>query len=400
MNKSYFFLMPLVGIATIITMVDSQILAESVGRELATIAQNTTVMIEGQNSGSGVIIAKSGNTYSVLTAKHVIATDDEYEIVTGNGETYRLDYSKVEKLTDVDLAIAYFNSERNYQTANLGNSLEISLGTKIYIAGWPHPEAPINQNLLVLTEGNIAAIAPRPLPEGYQLVYTNITKTGMSGGPIFNQQGEVIGIHGQGQGRRIYLENYQQVDLKSGFNLGIPLQNLYHQQLPHLKLPAIASNISLDNQPQSYWNKAPRLIDNATTYNNTRVKNATYYFTVTIPPDAGAPLQQLTFQQTQWADFWTSYDIEKSQAFEGTRRNRGTKIPLELISLDEKNETITVVFSSPIAPGNTITIGLKPHQTPNYEGVYLFQITAFPPGGASRSLNLGIARLHFYQNRN
>ncbi len=35
------------------------------------------------------------------------------------------------------------------------------------------------------------------LSEGYQLGYTNEIKSGMSGGPVLNQQGKLIGINGR-----------------------------------------------------------------------------------------------------------------------------------------------------------------------------------------------------------
>ncbi len=406
-NKTF---LPLFAITTTFIVQYPTQLAQSSQQDIGRIAETTTVMIDGQNQGSGVIIEKKGDTYSVLTAKHVVATPDEYDIVTPDGNIYALDYNNVEKINNIDLAIAHFNSNNNYPIAKLGNSEQISLGNKVYIAGWPHPEAPINQNLFVLTEGNIAALAPRPLPEGYQLVYTNLTKVGMSGGPVFNEKGELVGIHGQAQGRRVYLENYDKIDLKSGFNIGIPLKALYTEnQSIQAELPQISPNtvnqpsqISTNinnNEIQQYWSKSPRLIDSATTQDGTRIRSATYYFTVSIPEDAGAPLEQLTFAQTQWADFWETYKIEETKAFEGTRQNRGKTVSLGLVSIDDDNETVTVTFDPPISAGKTVTVGLRPFSTPSNGGVYQFRVTAFPPGGKSRSLSLGVARLHFYDRR-
>lgn len=68
------------------------------------------------------MIAQQNNTYFVLTAKHLVATEDEYEIVTTDGQEYILDYGTVRKLPDVDLALVQFTSNENYPVAEIGDS--------------------------------------------------------------------------------------------------------------------------------------------------------------------------------------------------------------------------------------------------------------------------------------
>lgn len=57
------------------------------------------------------------------------------------------------------------------------------------------------------------------------MVYTNVTRAGMSGGPVFNDDGKVVGIHGLAEGREVVLPGYQgdRSVIKAGFNLGIPI---------------------------------------------------------------------------------------------------------------------------------------------------------------------------------
>ncbi|MGL4500749.1 MAG: hypothetical protein ACRCU2_16900, partial [Planktothrix sp.] len=66
--------------------------------EINRISQSITVLIDGLNPGSGVIIAKNQNTYYVLTANHVIKSPDEYAIITVDGEQYPINYNQVIKL--------------------------------------------------------------------------------------------------------------------------------------------------------------------------------------------------------------------------------------------------------------------------------------------------------------
>ncbi|MBW4496618.1 MAG: trypsin-like peptidase domain-containing protein [Oscillatoria princeps RMCB-10] len=191
---------------------------------IAGIAKEVTAVVNGQNPGSGAIISRQGNTYYVLTAKHVVATPDQYEILTSDGEKHTLDYSTVKKLPGVDLAVVQFTSNKNYRVAVLGNSDTAKEGVTVYTSGWPHPGRAITQRIYQITQGRISGLPLQPLEDGYRLVYTNVTRSGMSGGPVFDDRGRVIGIHGRAEGEPIYnADTGDTVDVKSGFNLGIPI---------------------------------------------------------------------------------------------------------------------------------------------------------------------------------
>lgn len=87
------------------------------------IAEKITVRIDyGNQNGSGVIIAKDGNIFHVLTAYHVVENaDHKYEIITPDGLIYSLDYTTVKKIDNSDLAILQFQSDVNYDIAILAN---------------------------------------------------------------------------------------------------------------------------------------------------------------------------------------------------------------------------------------------------------------------------------------
>jgi tetratricopeptide (TPR) repeat protein len=186
------------------------------------VAKQTTVLIGGQNPGSGVIFAKAGNTYYVLTAKHVVATPDEYEIIAADGKRYPVDYNKIKKLPNIDLAVIEFTSQQPHATVRLGNSQQVQEGDGIFVAGWPAPDAAITQPTRIITEGKIAGLQTNGA-DGYELVYSNSTSPGMSGGPVLDAQGQLIGIHGRASGN--------QASGKVGLNLGIPI-NLFLRQAP------------------------------------------------------------------------------------------------------------------------------------------------------------------------
>ncbi|KAB8320898.1 DUF2808 domain-containing protein [Tolypothrix campylonemoides VB511288] len=144
-----------------------------------------------------------------------------------------------------------------------------------------------------------------------------------------------------------------------------------------------------------YFVQPPSLGDVVTTYKETYVWGATYYFTISLPENAGEPLQRITINQREGVDR-VRFDLKDTSAFEGTRSKEGQKLALKDATSDRKTKTISLTFDPPVSPGRTITIALKPVQNPQVAGVYLFGVTAFPPGEQAHGQFLGYGRLQFY----
>jgi hypothetical protein len=184
-------------------------------------AREITVFIQGlnnaQNFGSGVIIGKAGNTYTVLTAYHVVAVSDRYTVSTNDSFQYPL--KNIQRLANVDLAIAQFESTTTYPVAQLGNSEQVQPLDTVYVAGYPKPGKNILVPQYTITEGEVTSVMQqRASLDGYGVAYSNLTRAGMSGGPVLNDQGQVIAIHGRAEG-----EPEGGVTQKPWVNLGIPI---------------------------------------------------------------------------------------------------------------------------------------------------------------------------------
>ncbi|MUG92686.1 trypsin-like serine protease [Scytonema sp. UIC 10036] len=213
-----------------VMMVQLQVSTALSPPEINKIAKEITVLIDGSNPGSGVIIANKGNTYYVLTAKHVVEIPDEYEVVTADGKRYQLNYKTIKKLPNVDLAVLEFNSNSSYNTARLANSDRATEGSAVYIAGWPNPGQEIKNRIYQITDGRISGRPEPPLRDGYALIYTNITRAGMSGGPVLDENGLVVGIHGRAEAEADVTNVNQSGPSggpKIGFNLGIPINSFF-----------------------------------------------------------------------------------------------------------------------------------------------------------------------------
>jgi serine protease Do len=186
--------------------------------QISKAAKGFTVLINSQSPGSGVIVQKQGKTYTVLTAAHVVEYPDyEYTIHAPDQQTYKLDYKTVKKLPGLDLAIVEFTSDRPYQIAPIANSDDATEGADIYIAGFPDPGTATQERIFQFTSGEVSS-RPTQGPKGYLMHYTNVTRVGMSGGPILNSDAKLVGIHG-------LANTDQDSGSKTGINLGIPINS-------------------------------------------------------------------------------------------------------------------------------------------------------------------------------
>jgi len=161
-------------------------------------------------------------------------------------------------------------------------------------------------------------------------------------------------------------------------------------------LPHVANAVTLGNGEVAFA-QPPRLVSTSTPYTDTSFPNPTYYFTVEVPATAGEPLQQLTFTQRSGTED-IEFQPKKTIAFIGTRHRQGQNLAVQTVRSDAQRQTVTVTFDSPVQPGQTVTIGLRPDSNPFYDGVYLFDVTAFPSGKQTAGQSLGVGRLQFYSD--
>jgi serine protease Do len=167
------------------------------------------------NPGSGVIVGQNDNTYYVVTNTHVVKQPREgkvWGVRTADGEVHWVvdkadniirfgNFESPQKpIGGFDLALVKFTSDRDYPIAVIGDSSQLQPNDSVFISGWPKPENNNPRRQRQFTQGNIAKIAMSPDADGgYNLMYSNWTRPGMSGSPVFNAEGELVGIHGQGR---------------------------------------------------------------------------------------------------------------------------------------------------------------------------------------------------------
>jgi len=164
------------GITTVTTAVLLQaapVVAQD-SSAVARIAKAITVRIEGATQGSGVLVKREGNRYTVLTAWHVVSGNqpgEELAIFTPDGKEHQLEQGSIQRLGEVDMAVLTFSSSGAYEVASIGDIKRVKHDQPIYVAGFPLNNS---QNLRYET-GEVVANAEVGIDQGYQLLYDNKT---------------------------------------------------------------------------------------------------------------------------------------------------------------------------------------------------------------------------------
>jgi tetratricopeptide (TPR) repeat protein len=236
-RSSFFLTTALIG--TTIALVQPIAAARSAS-EVETIARAVTVEIKLKSDpkavGSGVIIHRKGDLYTLVTNRHVICGDSNcneisatelYSLNLPDGQQYRVQKPVIKLLgdnNDLDLAIIQFRSNRNYNVAQLSSPGSLKITDKVFTAGFPLAQPGFSFN-----DGEAISVVNKRLNGdggGYTVIYNAPTLPGMSGGGVFNNDGQLVAIHGYGDRytQNTDIEANAQEGSKVGYNRGIPIR--------------------------------------------------------------------------------------------------------------------------------------------------------------------------------
>ncbi len=146
-----------------------------------------------EGMGSGVIVARDGDTVYVVTNHHVAGDADEIEIVLTDDRSFTGELVGSDELTD--LALVSFETEDEVPIAPLGDSSALRAGDWVFAVGNPLGFQSS------ITAGIVSATARAAQPGTQMSGITDYIQTdaainrGNSGGPLVNLDGEVVGIN-------------------------------------------------------------------------------------------------------------------------------------------------------------------------------------------------------------
>ena len=165
-------------------------------REISQKIEESVVLIfynsQGGN-GSGFFVSGEPGVCTVLTARHASLTEESLKIQTKDQEIWNA--GSIRRFPNHDLAVVEFTpKEKNcpYPSLPLGNSDQVNKGDQVYVSGYFNSGGRLVDHFV---PGNVTAIDQ--LSEGYGIAYDATTAGGMSGGPVANETGEIIAIHGR-----------------------------------------------------------------------------------------------------------------------------------------------------------------------------------------------------------
>ncbi len=169
--------------------------AIAVPKPIDKVAREITVRLVGKTGGTGILIDRRGNSYTVLTNAHIFKNKGNRAIITNDGKCYPIIPKAIQTLPQLDLAIIVFSSQVNYALAKIGKSDKLTPTQTVYVSGWAASGGRLQPRVFLITKGELTE-TNSSLPLGYRLTYTNLVRVGMSGGSVLDEQGQVVGING------------------------------------------------------------------------------------------------------------------------------------------------------------------------------------------------------------
>ena len=204
-----------------------------------------------QGAGTGFIIDEEGH---IVTNWHVVTGGDSFAVVLRDGT--QVDAELIGEDPRDDLAVVKIDPAQVPATVQLGNSDELKPGQEVLAIG-----SPLGAFTNTVTAGIVSALGRNQLTSGSTFCqnYHNLIQhdaainQGNSGGPLFNMQGEVVGVNTLG------------IPVSQG---GVPVQGLFFAVPSNTVKTAVEQMISTGTVEQPYFGISSLAIDptSAATY--------------------------------------------------------------------------------------------------------------------------------------
>lgn len=193
----------LFGTIVLFCCISSAQAATGVPEEVLTAANSVVFIENSKGSGSGFVIRRENGETLIATNHHVVA-DDPGGVFVWLTETRTADAEVVFAIPEKDLSVIRIYENGNISEASL--SLEdAQRGEAVYAVGFPGAGNILSETLdhtseaATITDGIISAVRTHRFEDSddtVKILQMNAAiNGGNSGGPLFNAEGEVVGIN-------------------------------------------------------------------------------------------------------------------------------------------------------------------------------------------------------------
>ena len=142
--------------------------------------------VQTASSGSGFVLTENGY---IVTNYHVVESADTVKVTMYNGDEYEAKYVGGDK--NYDIAVIKVEAE-NLPAVTLGDSDNLNVGDHVLAIG-----NPLGELTFSMSGGMVSSVNRAINVDGtpFNMIQTDASiNSGNSGGPLFNQYGEVVGI--------------------------------------------------------------------------------------------------------------------------------------------------------------------------------------------------------------
>jgi hypothetical protein len=169
-------------------------------------AQKITVKVwRDRLWGSGIIMQRQGNVYTVVTNGHVLRDKDNlersYSIQTADGKRHlarQIQRYDSEQADGTDIAILEFSANEQYIAEGMIRLAAVDETQNVVAAGFPIPvDSAVDRGFVCTEPAKLRLVLKQEMMEGYQIGYAIGVENGMSGGPLLDELGRVVGVNGK-----------------------------------------------------------------------------------------------------------------------------------------------------------------------------------------------------------